>query len=149
MDWLATVTTWPPQNSAIGRARETNRGAAQVTREARERLHRSRNGPARGGISSHAPDGHVVFFRAGPLDQLTTVFERNPYDFDDQRLELLDLKLNAGDVTRVTCNYQNTTDQTITFGESTHNEMCFLVGFAADRESTSGCLVGDFPGPRE
>jgi len=54
--------------------------------------------------------------------------------------------VNAGDVTRVTCNYENTTDETITFGESTKNEMCFLVGFAADRAGTGGCTVGTFPG---
>jgi hypothetical protein len=91
--------------------------------------------------------GTSFSFELGPsADRLTKVFERNPYNFDDQRLELLDLKLNAGDVTRVTCNYQNTTDQTITFGESTHNEMCFLVGFAVGREGGRGCIVGDFPG---
>ena len=37
-------------------------------------------------------------------------------------------------------------DHTVTFGESTTNEMCFLVGFAADRASMSGCVVGNFPG---
>jgi hypothetical protein len=87
--------------------------------------------------------GTSLTFEVGPsADRLTKVFERNPYDFDDQRLELINLTLNAGDVTRVTCNYQNTTDQTVTFGESTNNEMCFLVGFAADRSATSGCIVG-------
>jgi hypothetical protein len=92
--------------------------------------------------------GTSLTFEVGPsADRLTKVFERNPYDFDDQRLELINLKLNAGDVTRVTCNYQNTTDQTITFGESTHNEMCFLIGFAAGRENISGCFVGSLPGP--
>jgi len=91
--------------------------------------------------------GTSFTFELGPsADQLTKVFERNPYSFDNQRLELLNLKLFAGDVTRVTCNYQNTTDQTITFGESTHNEMCFFVGFAVGRENARGCIVGDFPG---
>jgi hypothetical protein len=90
--------------------------------------------------------GTSLTFEVGPsADQLTNVFERNPYDFDNQRLDLVNLKLNAGDVTRVTCSYQNTLDQTVTFGESTHNEMCFLVGFAADRSSASGCMVGNIP----
>ena len=70
-----------------------------------------------------------------------------PTTSTDQRLELINLTLNAGDVTRVTCNYQNPMDQTITFGESTKNEMCFLVGFAADRSGTSGCVIGNYPGP--
>jgi hypothetical protein len=82
-------------------------------------------------------------FEVGPsADRLSKVFERNPYDFDNQNLELVNLTLNAGDVTRVTCNYDNTTDKTITFGESTFNEMCFFVGFAADRSVASGCIVG-------
>jgi copper type II ascorbate-dependent monooxygenase-like protein len=90
--------------------------------------------------------GTALTLEAGPSEgQLTKVFERNPYDFDDQRLELLNLKLNAGDMTRVTCHYDNTTENTITFGESTLNEMCFLVGLAADRAGASGCLSGTFP----
>jgi hypothetical protein len=87
--------------------------------------------------------GTSLTFEVGPSpDRLTKVFERNPYSFDDQRLELVNLALNPGDVTRVTCNYDNTTDQTITFGESTLNEMCFLVGFATDRSSPGGCIAG-------
>ena len=36
--------------------------------------------------------GTSLTFEAGPSqDQLTTVFERNPYDFDNQRLELINL----------------------------------------------------------
>jgi hypothetical protein len=87
--------------------------------------------------------GTSLTFEVGPsADQLVKVFERSSYNFDDQRLELVNLTLNAGDVTRVTCNYENTTDQTITFGESTNNEMCFLVGFAADRSGVGGCVIG-------
>jgi hypothetical protein len=93
--------------------------------------------------------GRSLTFEVGPsADRLTKVFERNPYNFDDQRLELVNLTLNPGDVTRVTCNYENTTNETITFGESTNNEMCFLVGFAADQAGVSGCTVGS-PGSFE
>lgn len=87
--------------------------------------------------------GQSLKFEVGPsADKLTKVFERNPYSFDDQRVELLKLTLNAGDVTRVTCNYDNTRDNTVTFGESTENEMCFLLAFAADRTSVGGCVIG-------
>jgi hypothetical protein len=48
----------------------------------------------------------VVSFEVGPsADRLTKVFERNPYSFEDQSLELLNLNLHAGEVTRVTCNH--------------------------------------------
>src|SRR6185295_10411180 len=87
--------------------------------------------------------GQSLTFEVGPsADKLTKVFERNPYSFDDQHLDLLELTLNPGDVTRVTCNYDNTRNQTVTFGESTQNEMCFLLAFAADRSGVSGCVVG-------
>jgi hypothetical protein len=76
--------------------------------------------------------------RAG--GEFSQVFERNPYDFDDQHMETLDLALSVGDRTRVNCEYENTHDYEITFGESTTNEMCFLVGFAADREKIGGCI---------
>lgn len=68
------------------------------------------------------------------------VYERNPYDFDDQHMESLDLSLSVGDRTRVNCEYENPYDHEVTFGESTLNEMCFLVGFAADRDKISGCM---------
>lgn len=87
--------------------------------------------------------GKSLTFEVGPSeDKLTKVFERNPYSFDDQHAELIKMTLNPGDVTRVTCNYENTRDETITFGESTNSEMCFLLAFAAGRTGVNGCIVG-------
>ncbi|HEX6243361.1 MAG TPA: hypothetical protein VFZ61_20750, partial [Polyangiales bacterium] len=51
--------------------------------------------------------------------EMKTVFNRDPYWFDAQTIELLDLQLKAGDRARVTCNFNNTTDQTVGYGEST------------------------------
>ncbi|HUH03345.1 MAG TPA: hypothetical protein VML75_15215 [Kofleriaceae bacterium] len=50
------------------------------------------------------------------------------YDFDAQVHVLLDpiQPLAAGDQLTVTCTYDNTTGQTVTFGESSDDEMCFL-----------------------
>jgi hypothetical protein len=71
-------------------------------------------------------------------DKLEEVFKRDPYDFDNQSIEKLDVKLSAGDMARVSCTYNNTHDQTISYGESTLNEMCYFIGFAVD--SRGGCL---------
>jgi hypothetical protein len=93
--------------------------------------------------------GTAMTFEVGKSeDDMEMVFERDPYNFDDQHVELIDLTLEPGDVTRVRCSYDNPHDETITFGESTKNEMCFLIGFAANREGLSGCTVGggDEPG---
>ncbi len=50
-----------------------------------------------------------------------------PYSFDDQRWSGLQpiIDLQAGDQVLVTCDYQNTTNQPVTFGDSSNAEMCF------------------------
>lgn len=63
------------------------------------------------------------------------------YDFDDQHAEPIDLELAAGSYARVTCAYDNDSAQEITFGESTHDEMCFFVGFALGRERIGSCIA--------
>jgi hypothetical protein len=84
-------------------------------------------------------------FDVGPSEaSMARVYERAPYSFDDQRLDSFDLTLKPGDTTHIACHYDNPYDQTITFGESTMNEMCFLIGFAV-RPSIGGCFVGDPP----
>jgi hypothetical protein len=89
--------------------------------------------------------GTDLTFQVGPsADQMNTVYQRTPYSFDDQRLDKWTQKLSPGDTTHIACNYQNTTDQMITFGESTRNEMCFLIGFAV-RPQMGGCFTGSPP----
>lgn len=72
-------------------------------------------------------------------DEMKRVFERDPYDFDDQHIEPLQLTLEPGDKARVTCGYNNTHSEVIGFGESTNTEMCFFIGFALDREGLGTC----------
>ena len=64
------------------------------------------------------------------LDAMRPLYARDPFDFDDQHMEKRKISLDAGDVLRVTCDYMNATDQEITFGESSNDEMCFFVAFA-------------------
>ncbi|MET0387700.1 MAG: hypothetical protein ABW321_17145 [Polyangiales bacterium] len=85
--------------------------------------------------------GKSLRFEVGAAEaELKEVFKREPYDFDDQRIENLEVEIPQGATTRVTCTYENTHAQTITYGESTTNEMCFFVGFAVDSERGGGCL---------
>ncbi|HET8931790.1 MAG TPA: hypothetical protein VFN67_00045, partial [Polyangiales bacterium] len=72
-------------------------------------------------------------------DEMKTVFVRDPYDFDDQHIEPLDLTLEPGDIARVTCGYNNTHSEVVGFGESTNTEMCFFIGFALDRKGLGSC----------
>lgn len=50
-----------------------------------------------------------------------------PFDFYDQRqYSAGQLALQAGTTVEVECTYNNTTDRTVTFGESSLDEMCFI-----------------------
>lgn len=65
------------------------------------------------------------------LHAMQPLYARDPFNFDDQRMEKMKLKLSAGDMLRVTCEFkENPHDTPVTFGESSSDEMCFFVGFA-------------------
>jgi len=89
--------------------------------------------------------GRRMIVEAGPDEEnLTEVFRRDPYDFDDQSLSTTDLTIAKGDTVKVTCGYDNQLDETVTFGESTTNEMCFFIGFATDAShELAGCIGAD------
>jgi hypothetical protein len=59
-------------------------------------------------------------------DDLRVIYSRDPWNFDQQTIDSLDTTLAAGRFARLTCNYNNTTDRTISYGESSFDEMCFL-----------------------
>jgi hypothetical protein len=85
--------------------------------------------------------GRRLRFEVGPsAEAMQTVFTRDPYDFDDQHMENLELELSAGDHARVTCTYENTRSEEVGFGESTNQEMCFFVGFALDQSTIQSCM---------
>ncbi|MEZ4439958.1 MAG: hypothetical protein R3B72_12755 [Polyangiaceae bacterium] len=83
----------------------------------------------------------VTLFSIGPhMHQLGThmtvtaitgsgsdVLHDAPYTFDDQRHYYLEqpIQLKAGDQVKVDCTYNNTTNSTVTFGDSSDAEMCF------------------------
>jgi hypothetical protein len=55
-----------------------------------------------------------------------TVFEQNPFNFENQANFPLDhVAVNPGDVMRTRCTWKNTEDRTLDFGENTGDEMCF------------------------
>jgi hypothetical protein len=87
----------------------------------------------------------ALTFDAGPTaDRMTRVYQRSPFSFDDQRLDPMNMTLAPGDVTHIACHYDNPSGQTVTFGESTKDEMCFLIGFAV-RPQIGGCFSGTPP----
>lgn len=53
------------------------------------------------------------------------------------------MMIDANAPVRVTCNYVNTRQQAVTFGESSFDEMCFLVLFVVG--GPTGCIQGSAP----
>jgi hypothetical protein len=73
------------------------------------------------------------------VDTLQPLYKRDPYNFDDQHMEKFKTSLQEGDRVRVTCNYMNTTDSEAHFGESTHDEMCFFIGYTIGAPPLADC----------
>jgi hypothetical protein len=85
--------------------------------------------------------GNSMRFEVGKSEAtMQQVFSRDPFDFDSQRIDRLDVTVAQGDLTRVRCTFDNQYEQTVGYGESTKNEMCYFVGFAVDLPRISGCL---------
>ena len=58
------------------------------------------------------------------------VFEQKKFDFENQANFPVKASVAPGDVMRTRCSWQNPTDQTVTFGEGTAEEMCFnFIGY--------------------
>jgi hypothetical protein len=85
--------------------------------------------------------GKELAFQVGKdAASLTDVF-RAPYDFNNQQLVPVSFSLHAGDFTRTTCRYENTTSRHVSYGESTHQEMCFFAIFIKDGQALDGNCV--------
>lgn len=86
--------------------------------------------------------GRSLRFERGPsADALQQVFARDPYSFDDQHIENVAIDLAPGDVTRVTCAFENDQPRVVGFGESTDDEMCLFIGFALDQREIKSCAT--------
>jgi hypothetical protein len=71
---------------------------------------------------------------ASPLVQI------DPWSFGDQPMKMMSLHVNQGDYLKATCTYDNTTDHTVGYGESSNDEMCFVVLFYTPFDGLGGCV---------
>lgn len=87
----------------------------------------------------------VVAQRAAAAEK--TIFDAD-YDFNEQSYNLIDpLKLAKGDKLQIECTHRNTTDHTVTFGESTLSEMCFAGVYRYPADGSTFVCVDDFALP--
>jgi hypothetical protein len=70
-------------------------------------------------------------------ETLELVYERDPYGFDQQTIEPFALMLTKGQTVRVTCSYDNPYDHEVGYGESSNDEMCFMITFS--KGTRAGC----------
>jgi hypothetical protein len=54
-----------------------------------------------------------------------TIIDVQGFDFEHQSSTPINVTVNAGDVVRTTCRFENPTDQPVKYGEGTGNEMCY------------------------
>jgi hypothetical protein len=85
--------------------------------------------------------GTEMAFQVGKDEASLADVWRGKYDFDNQELLPKSIPLHVGDYTRVECNFDNTTDLTIKYGETTNSEMCFFATFIKDGPQLNGHCV--------
>jgi hypothetical protein len=97
--------------------------------------------------------GTKLTLSIGPDEaSLKEVYRIDPWNFDDQGMTATPLHIPKGSFSRVTCEYDNSTTEAVTFGESSNDEMCFLNTFVTNAtEELDGCVylkpVGTDPVP--
>lgn len=82
---------------------------------------------------------------AMPAGGSPTILMDDEYSFDDQRYRPIapTLELNTGDQIRVDCTYDNPTGNTIHFGESSTDEMCYagIYRYPASHDTYVTCTL--------
>ncbi len=62
------------------------------------------------------------------------------WNFNDQPTTPMQFSVNKGENLNLDCKYQNTTSQTVAYGESTEQEMCAFVLYYTPYPSLDGCM---------
>jgi hypothetical protein len=80
-------------------------------------------------------------------NNVSTVVWDAPYDFNDQKYypQTPEVQVKAGDTIKVTCSYNNTTGQNVTFGDSSDKEMCFTGMYRYPSQDASVTQCTDIP----
>jgi hypothetical protein len=84
--------------------------------------------------------GRALKFEAGPADdQLKEIYRIDNFNFDNQVVQPFPTILKSGMRTRVTCTFDNPHEQAQKFGESSLDEMCFMITFVRNKPGLNGC----------
>lgn len=85
--------------------------------------------------------GKRVTFETGAAEASAAMaYEINPWKFGDQPMDPVDFTIRNGDFMRATCEWSNPSDRPIGYGESSNDEMCFMILFYHPFDQLDGCL---------
>jgi hypothetical protein len=82
----------------------------------------------------------ITFQQGSDPANMQVIYQRNPWVFGAQPIDPFQINLKTGDYIGTTCTYNNTTTQTVTYGESTSNEMCYFILFYTPFDHLDACL---------
>jgi copper type II ascorbate-dependent monooxygenase-like protein len=68
------------------------------------------------------------------------LYSRDPWVFGEQRTDDASFTIEPGEFLRATCAWNNDTGHDVSFGESSEDEMCFLVLYYYPFEELDGCF---------
>jgi hypothetical protein len=87
--------------------------------------------------------GTKIELQRTPIDGDASMFYKvDPWLFGDQPLDMLDAKITAGEKLDLTCTYTNPSNQSVKYGESSDQEMCFFLLFYYPYDHIDGCVIG-------
>jgi hypothetical protein len=85
--------------------------------------------------------GRTIGLEYGKTEaQATRVYGIDDWSFGDQPMHLQTIKVAKGDFLRATCTFDNNDGRAVTYGESTFDEMCFMVLFYTPFDRLGACL---------
>jgi hypothetical protein len=82
----------------------------------------------------------LVFESGTSASDATMRYQIDPWVFGNQPMDRVDFQIARGDYLSSTCTWDNTTDADVQFGESSDNEMCFMILFYYPFTSLGGCV---------
>lgn len=74
------------------------------------------------------------------MDVAAEVYRKDPWVFGDQPMDPVQLTIQPGDYLRATCSWDNPGASPVVFGESSDDEMCFVVLFYYPFTELAGCV---------
>jgi hypothetical protein len=85
--------------------------------------------------------GTRLSFETGLSEQAAEMaYEIAPWEFGEQPMDPVQVRINPGEFMRSTCYWNNDTGGDVTFGESSDNEMCFFVLYYYPFTGLAGCV---------